>query len=315
MEVFRLKTLKARLKKKIEASYLIQGEDILLYDKALEMIKKAVNLQLEDFNFIVFDDESFDGDAVIDSCQTLPMGSDYKIVLLKNIVKVPENFKKKLRDYLKNPVESTVLVIFDFFNKFDFIISEKISAKRLDDASLKEIIIDELQKHGKIIKNDACQQLIESCCNYYSLIKNELEKLDSCDDVEITTKTVDSLVSKETEFTVFELTDALSRRDGDKAVSLLNLMDKDTKTFSLILNHFRRLFFVSISGLSDQELSELLSVKEYAIVKARTLAKNFSKIQLKNIYEMLNDVDFYIKNGQMQIENALYYLIFGILYC
>lgn len=315
MEVFRLKTLKARLKKKIEVSYLIQGEDILLYDKALEMIKKAVNLQLEDFNFIVFDDESFDGDAVIDSCQTLPMGSDYKIVMLKNIVKVPENFKKKLRDYLKNPVESTVLVIFDFFNKFDFIISEKISAKRLDDASLKEIIIDELQKHGKIIKNDACQQLIESCCNYYSLIKNELEKLDSCDDVEITTKTVDSLVSKETEFTVFELTDALSRRDGDKAVSLLNLMDKDTKTFSLILNHFRRLFFVSISGLSDQELSELLSVKEYAIVKARTLAKNFSKIQLKNIYEMLNDVDFYIKNGQMQIENALYYLIFGILYC
>ncbi len=310
-----MKTLKARLKKKIEASYLIQGEDILLYDKALEMIKKAVNLQLEDFNFIVFDDESFDGDAVIDSCQTLPMGSDYKIVLLKNIVKVPENFKKKLRDYLKNPVESTVLVIFDFFNKFDFIISEKISAKRLDDASLKEIIIDELQKHGKIIKNDACQQLIESCCNYYSLIKNELEKLDSCDDVEITTKTVDSLVSKETEFTVFELTDALSRRDGDKAVSLLNLMDKDTKTFSLILNHFRRLFFVAISGLSDQELSELLSVKEYAIVKARTLAKNFSKIQLKNIYEMLNDVDFYIKNGQMQIENALYYLIFGILYC
>ena len=310
-----MKTLKARLKKKIEASYLIQGEDILLYDKALEMIKKAVNLQLEDFNFIVFDDESFDGDAVIDSCQTLPMGSDYKIVLLKNIVKVPENFKKKLRDYLKNPVESTVLVIFDFFNKFDFIISEKISAKRLDDSSLKEIIIDELQKHGKIIKNDACQQLIESCCNYYSLIKNELEKLDSCDDVEITTKTVDSLVSKETEFTVFELTDALSRRDGDKAVSLLNLMDKDTKTFSLILNHFRRLFFVAISGLSDQELSELLSVKEYAIVKARTLAKNFSKIQLKNIYEMLNDVDFYIKNGQMQIENALYYLIFGILYC
>ena len=310
-----MKTLKARLKKKIEPCYLIQGEDILLYDKALEMIKKAVNLQLEDFNFIVFDDESFDGDAVIDSCQTLPMGSEYKIVLLKNIVKVPESFKKKLRDYLKKPVESTVLVIFDFFNKFDFIISEKVSAKRLDDASLKEIIVDELQKHGKIIKNDACQQLIESCCNYYSLIKNELEKLDSCDDIEITTKTVDSLVCKETEFTVFELTDALSRRDSDRAVSLLNLMDKDTKTFSLILNHFRRLFFVAISGLSDQELSELLSVKEYAVVKARTLAKNFSKIQLKNIYEMLNDVDFYIKNGQMQIENALYYLIFGILYC
>ena len=98
-------------------------------------------------------------------------------------------------------------------------------------------------------------------------------------------------------------------------MTLLNLMEKDTKTFTLVLNHFRRLFFVAVSGLSDKELSTMLSVKEFAIVKARELSKNFTKIQLKNIYEMLNDVDFYIKNGQMQIENALYYLIFGILYC
>lgn len=310
-----MKTLKSRLQKKIEPSYLVQGEDILLYDKALELIKKAVNLTLEDFNFIVFDDDNFDVDAVIDACETLPIGSDKKIVLLKNLTKINENFKKKLKDYIKKPVESTCLVIFDFFNKFDFVISEKVSAKRLDDFSLKELIVADLHAHNKTITADACQQLIEACCNYYSLIKNELDKLISCDDDQITTKTIDNLVCKETEFTVFELTDALSKRDSQKAVSLLNLMEKDTKTFSLVLNHFRRLFFVAVSGLSDKELSELLNVKEYAITKARTLSKNFSKLQLKNIYEMLNDVDFYIKNGQMQTENALYYLIFNILYC
>ena len=306
-----MKTLKSRLQKKIEPSYLVQGEDILLYDKALELIKKAVNLTLEDFNFIVFDDDNFDADAVIDACETLPIGSDKKIVLLKNLTKINEN----LKDYIKKPVESTCLVIFDFFNKFDFVISEKVSAKRLDDFSLKELIVADLHAHNKTITTDACQQLIEACCNYYSLIKNELDKLISCDDDQITTKTIDNLVCKETEFTVFELTDALSKRDSQKAVSLLNLMEKDTKTFSLVLNHFRRLFFVAVSGLSDKELSELLNVKEYAITKARTLSKNFSKLQLKNIYEMLNDVDFYIKNGQMQTENALYYLIFNILYC
>lgn len=310
-----MKTLKTRLQKKIEPCYLIQGEDVLLYDKALDLIKNATNIQLEEFNLLSFDDETFNGDTVIDTCETLPMGSDKKIVLLKNITKITDSFKKKLKDYLKKPVETTCLVIFDFYNKFDFIISEKISAKRLDDKSLSDIIVAELQNYGKTITNDACQQLIEACCNYYSLIKNELNKLISCDDNEITIKTIDNVVCKETEFTVFELTDALSRRDSDKAVSLLNLMEKDTKTFSLVLNHFRRLFFVAISGLEDKELAELLNVKEFAIVKARTLAKNFTKIQLKNIYEMLNDVDFYIKNGQMQIENALYYLIFGILYC
>ncbi len=310
-----MKTLKSRLQKKIEASYLVQGEDVLLYDKALKLIKDAINLQMEDFNFTVFDDDSFNEDLIINTCETLPICSDYKIVLLKNLTKFGNSFKEKLKAYLKNPVGSTCLVIFDFFNKFDFVISESVSAKRLDDESLKEIIIKELASHGKTIDGDAVSQLIESCCNYYSLIKNELDKLAFCDDENISTKTIDSLVCKQTEYTVFELTDALSRKDGKKAVELLNLMDKDTKTFSLILNHFRRLFFASISDLTDRELSELLGVKEYAITKARSIAKNFSKLQLKNIYGMLNDVDFYIKNGQMQVENAIYYLIFGIIYC
>ncbi len=310
-----MKTLKARLNKKVEVCYLVQGEDVLLYDKALEMIKKAVNLQLEDFNFNVFDDDSFNADLVMDTLETMPMGSDKKVVLLKNITNINENFKKKLKEYLKNPVQSTCLIIFDFFNKFDFLISEKISAKRLDDASLKELIRAELKKYNKEISNDACQKLIEACCSYYSLIKNELEKLGSCEDIDISEKSVEELVCKQTEFTVFELTDALSKRDADKALSLLNLMPKDTKTFSLVLNHFRRLFFVAVSEGSDKDLSELLDVKEYAIIKSKSLAKNFSKLQLKNIYEMMSDVDFYIKNGQMQVENALYYLVFGILYC
>lgn len=314
MEVFGLKTLKTRLRKKIEPCYLIQGEDILLYDKALELIKEACDLQLMEFNFIVYDEDSFNEQAILDGLQTLPMASEKKIILLRNISKFSENFKRGLQNYLKNPVQSTCLVIFDFFNKFDFLIAEKVSAKRLDDKSLQNLIVAELKNYGKTITSSACQKLIESCCSYFSLIKNELEKLSVADADEIDDKLVDELVCKETEFAVYELTEALSKKDSERAITLLNLMDKDTKTFNLVLNHFRRLFFVSISNLSDKEIATMLSVKEYAITKAREMSKNFTKLQLKNIYEMLNDVDFYIKNGQMQVENALFYLVFGILY-
>ena len=238
-----------------------------------------------------------------------------KIVLLKNLTKIPEDFKKKLNAYLKAPQPSTCLVIFDFFNNFNFIISEKVSAKRLDEVSLGKIVEAELEKAGKSIQKEATALLLSYCCDYYSLIANELEKLKNIDNDVITKKDIENMVTKETEFSVFELSEALSKKDANKAVELLSLMEKDTKTFSLILNHFRRMFFVAISKESDIELSKLLSVKEYAITKARALGKNFSKIQLKNIYELLSEVDFYIKNGQMQVENALYYLIFGILYC
>lgn len=308
-----MKTLKKRLQKKIEPCYLVQGEDILLYDEALKLIKNACNLSFEEFNFQKFDDDTFSADLVLDALETLPFASEKKVVLLKNITKFSEDFKKKLVAYLKSPLPSTCLVIFDFANKFDFLISEKISAKRLDEESLKNIVEEELTKSNKAIKKEALSFLLSYCCDYYSLIKNELKKLSDAPTDVITEKDIANMVTKETEYSVFELTEALSKKDAKKAVELLSLMDKDTKTFNLILNHFRRLFFVAIS--KDEDLSKLLNVKEYAIVKAKELSRNFSKIQLKNIYSLLDDVDFYIKNGQMQIENALYYLIFGILYC
>lgn len=308
-----MKTLKKRLQKKIEPCYLVQGEDILLYDEALKLIKNACNLSFEEFNFQKFDDDTFSADLVLDALETLPFASEKKVVLLKNITKFSEDFKKKLVAYLKSPLPSTCLVIFDFANKFDFLISEKISAKRLDEESLKNIVEEELSKSHKAIKKEALSLLLSYCCDYYSLIKNELKKLSDAPTDVITEKDIANMVTKETEYSVFELTEALSKKDAKKAVKLLSLMDKDSKTFNLILNHFRRLFFVAIS--KDEDLPKLLNVKEYAIVKAKELSRNFSKIQLKNIYSLLDDVDFYIKNGQMQIENALYYLIFGILYC
>lgn len=310
-----MKTLEGRLAKKIAQCYVVSGEDILLYDRALSLIKTACKLELEEFNFLKFDDDNFKADAVIDALETLPIGSEKKLILLKNLTKVSEDFKKKLTAYLKSPEPSSVLVIFDFHNIFNFVIGEKVSAKRLDETTLYGLIKSEVEEAGKVIDNDALKLLMEYCCDYYSLIENELEKLKNAGGVAITKKDVENLAIKETEFSVFELTEALSKRDVNRAVELLSLMEKDTKTFTLILNHFRRMFFIAISKESDVELSKLLSVKEFAVTKARALVRNFSKIQLKNIYELLADVDFYIKNGQMQIENALYYLVFGIIFC
>ena len=160
-----MKTLKERLQKKIEPCYLVQGEDILLYDEALKLIKNACNLSFEEFNFQKFDDDTFSADLVLDALETLPFASEKKVVLLKNITKFSEDFKKKLVAYLKSPLPSTCLVIFDFANKFDFLISEKISAKRLDEESLKNIVEEELSKSHKAIKKEALSLLLSYCCD------------------------------------------------------------------------------------------------------------------------------------------------------
>ena len=66
--------------------------------------------------------------------------------------------------------------------------------------------------------------------------------------------------------------------------------------------------------MTDNALSGLLGVKEYAIRKQREQVKNFSKLQLKKIYALLEEVDYKIKSGAMLADTALNYLVLSILY-
>ncbi len=313
-----MKTLKNRLKSELKNFYLMQGDDYYLYDRAFLMIKKRAEITIEDFNLSVFDDDNFNIDTFLNSAESLPMGDDKKIILLKNISKITENDKKTLENYLKSPSDSTILVVFDYFEKFSNLkaYGEFVDCKRFDRALATNFIVSEFEKRGKKISGEACETLLDCCNGYLTRVVNEIDKLAYYDPYEpmITKKLVESMVNKDTEYVIYELTEALGQKNGDKAIKILDQIGKEQGILGLITNHFRRLFFISTSELDDKTLANLLNVKEYAIKKQREQTKNFSKIQLKRIFEMLEDVDFKIKSGAMLSENALYFLVLSILY-
>ena len=312
-----MKTLKQRLKGELKNFYLFQGEDFFLYDRGFAMIKKACNINFEDFNLQKFDDENFSAKSVIDSLEMLPMADERRLVLVKNVAKISENDKKTFFNYLSSPSDSSVLVIFDYFKKFDFLkdYAEFVDCKRFDYPLCKALIISEFEKNGKKISEEAVSTLFDSTNGYLSKIINEVSKISAyaSDEELITKQMIDNLTSKDYEYIVYQLTEALGSKNADLAINLLNQMAKEQGLISLITNHFRRLFFISISDLDNKELASLLGVKEYAITKQRAQAKNFSKIQLKKIYSLLEEVDFNIKNGQMLQDTALNYIVFSIL--
>lgn len=312
-----MKTLKQRLKEGLKNCYILSGDDYYLYDRAYDMIKKVANVDLEDFNLVKFDDENFSMKALLDACEVLPIGSDRRLILVKNIAKVTENDKKQLSEYLLSPVESTVLVIFDYFDKFSSVTgSEKVDCKRFDTKTALAVIANELEKRGKQISAEAGQTLLDYCNGYLTRVNSELDKLAYYDitDPVVSKKMVEDLVSKDNDYVVYELTEALGQKNGDKAIKILEKMIKEQGVLTLITNHFRRLFFISISDMTDNALSSALGVKEYAIRKQREQVKNFSRLQLKKIYSLLEEVDFKIKSGAMLSENALNYLVLSILY-
>lgn len=313
-----MKTLKKRLNEKLENAYLLFGEDIELYSRAYKMILKKANLNLEDFNLAQFDDENFSMKVVLDACEVLPMGDDYRVIVIKNIAKVSDKDVTELEKYLDNIQQSTILVIFDYYDQFA-VLKDKMSqvdCKRFDRATATAVLVKELEKRGKQISAEAVGTLLDYCNGYLTRAMCELDKLSYYDLNEplITKKMVDDLVSKDSEAVVFELTEALGRKNGDKAIGLLEEFKKEQGLLGLITNHFRRLFYIGISDLPDKELALQLGVKEYAVTKQKQQVKNFSKMQLKKIFALLEKVDFMIKSGEMLSENALQYLVLSILY-
>lgn len=313
-----MKTLKKRLSEKIENCYVLFGEDLELYSRAYKMILKRANLTVEDFNLSLFDDENFDMKAVVESCDVLPMGDDWRVVVVKNIQKVSDKDLSMLENYLKNPQESTILIIFDYYNQFELLKNQmtQVDCKRFDRAMATAVVVNELAKKGKQISAEAVGTLLDYCNGYLTRVVCEIDKLAYYDLNEplITTKMVNDLVTKDSEAVVFELTEALGKRNGDKALGLLEEFKKEQGLLGLITNHFRRLFYISISDLPDRELATQLGVKEFAITKQKQQAKNFSKMQLKKIFALLEKIDFMIKSGEMLSENALQYLVLSILY-
>ena len=312
-----MKTLKKRLNEGLASVYLVEGDDFYLLDKALSMIKNACKITLKDFNVTIFDDENFSLEKLFNATEMLPMNDPKRLVVIKG-GQVKEGDKKKLENLLLKIPKTTCVVVLDYNKNFEFLKKSfvYVDANRMDREMVKKLVVAYLAKSGKQISGEALETLIGATNGYLTKIMNELAKLE-CYDLEsplITKKMVDEIAIKDVEFSVFELTDALSKKKGDKAIKLLKLMEKDPGVFSLISNHFRRLFYVSISDMTNSELAALLNVKEYAIVKARELARGFSKAQLKKINALLEELDYNVKSGKLLASNALHLLVFNIIY-
>ncbi len=312
-----MKTLKKRLQTGLASVYLVEGDDFYLFDKALSMIKSACDITLEEFNVSIFDDENFSLDAIYQSSEQLPIVDKKRLIVIKG-GSPKESDKKKLTQMLLKIPKTTVVVVLDYNKNLEILKKDFVfvDANRMDREMVKRIVQTYLSRLGKTISPEGLNVLIEACNGYLTRIMCELNKL-VCYDLnseQITADMINELVNKDAEYSVFELTEALAKKDGDKAVKLMKEMEKQQGIFALITNQFRRLFYVSISDKTNSELASLLGVKEYAIIKAKELARKFSKAQLKKICSLLEEVDYSVKSGLMLQTNALQLLLFNIIY-
>lgn len=316
--------LKNNLKLKIEPAYLLVGVDEFLLTSAYNLIVKYSGMQMEDLNLIKFGEGVIDMKDVVQALNTLPVFCDKKIVYLDIRMSKLNELKniKDLQEYLEHPNMSSVLIVNLGSNDIKFVDKniENVDCNRLGINIVALKIKQIANKSGKNISDETIKLLYDYTLGDLAKITVELNKLISYvgDKNSIDISDVKELVTPSLEYQVFELTDALAKKNSLRVYQIIGDMKSKKDEFrtlpAIIFSHFRRLFMVALNQeKSRMELSKLLGVKEYAVKMSMQQAGLFSKSQLKKINELLSQVDFDLKQSNMSIDNAVGLIVLKIL--
>lgn len=304
--------------KKLDNVYILTGDDYII----TQTIKKIINLlNVNSINISKFNDENFDMLFVVNACNQFSFFNEKRIIVVEDINnEINASDKNLLNKYVTSPNNDCYLLIVDNHSVFSFLKETECIECKPNDNYLRDFIKQEFGKYGKNVDLSAILKLTENCRGNLNRIAIEIKKI--CDylkdETNVNGGVIDEQVAKDIELKVFDLTTSLSQKNIQKAHKILYDMLKSgeppIKILGLITSYFRRMFYAKISKDSDLNLAKELGCKEYAIKKARLDSARFTAKELKNIQNLLLEIDFNIKNGVMTQENALYYLIFKIVF-
>ena len=315
--------LKKSLANSINKNYLISGKDLFLCDNAYRLIYDALHIEMRELNEIKFSEQEVDFVNVVSALNSPAIFSDNKIVfvdLSNKLVKLRN--VETLNKYLEQN---------EFYNTFVVRLGENTDCAKnikLDkfididcngisrDVAIKLLTI-EAKKFGKTISIDAINMILDYTNNDLMYALNEINKLANFSSGQIEIRDVELLTAKTLDYKIYELTEALARKNVARVYEILNDLKHKKNGYqgiiALIYSHFRRLLHISISKLSTLEYADIFGVKEYAIKKSIEQAKMFTPKKLKEINDKCMDLEYQIKTSQITPINAVDMLVLSIL--
>ncbi len=214
--------------------YLFEGSERHLRDQALKRLAEvAVDASVRDFNYAVISVSQGDLDEALAMAKQYPMISQRRMIVVTGFEAISDDDQLELlKTYLKNPVETSVLVFvsdgLDNRRNISTMLrkgSEVVSFDSLDERNgAPNWIRDYVTRAGCSIDQASAAYLVAMVGVDLMRLSNELEKLIAFvgDKGRITQDEIDELVRHSREHSNFELTDAVVEGNRKKALSLLH---------------------------------------------------------------------------------------------
>ena len=309
MSQIQFSDFKQYLEKEVPSSMVLFGKDDYLKKNAIDLIKKQIDLQFPDLNICKIED--FDAKRVLFECNTMPFMDNKRLVVCYLPEKTSVKDLSEIENYAQNANPNTILVIVAQNEKPRMEVSAEVDCNMLDSATLSKWIMVTAKKRNITFEKTAIDELLLRVNMQMYRVRSETEKLCSLvgDGGVVSKEIVAQNVSAEYEYQVFVFADMVAKGQKEKALSMMNQMMMYEKNifsiWSVLYNHFRRMFYAKTSNKTTKELADILGVKEFAITKAKQQASEFKPMQLKKILDILGETEINIKSGKLSQELAI----------
>ena len=300
--------------------YLLMGEEPYYPEKVCAaIIDNCLQEWEKDFNELICYGADVDADAVITAARRFPMMADRQLVVVKEAQAM-----KSLEDlalYCQKPLDSTVLVILLHGASVDkrkalykTVLKQGVIVESLPlrDYETEKWVVSFYEEKGLQVDPEGAWLLVESAGTDLGKIAVETEKLlkNLPEGVKsISAEDIERNVGISRQFSIFELTKALSFRDAPRAVKVARNVGETPRfampmAVSMLYTHFNRILryhaLIQAWQASDSAAkAKVLGVNPYFFKEYDAAVKKYSLKQTMRVISLLNDYDFKGKGGDV----------------
>ncbi len=316
--------------------YLLMGEEAYYIDSISACIENTILNEMEkEFNQLIAYGKDTDAQHIIDTAKKYPMMANYQVIVVKEAQSL--NNIEALTAYAENPLKSTILVLCYKHKKYDLRkpLAKAIKknglifhSEKIRDYKVAEWIANYVKSKKLSITPKATQLLADSLGTDLSKIVNEIDKLliNLKDSTEISCELIEKHIGISKDYNVFELQNALGKKDVLKANKIIDYFSKNPKDnpmvfcLSILYGYFMKiLIYTQLPDKSPKTAASKLGINPFFVKDFEMASKKYSVTKLVQIISFLREYDLKSKgvgsNLSANEHGSLYKeLIFKILH-
>lgn len=308
--------------------YLLGGNEKYLMSQYKDKLLNALVDPSDTMNYVVYKGENAKAEHIVDFAMTMPFFADRRVLLIED----SDFFKKGNDDIdeLLGQLPETTVIIFSEINidkrcKLYKTVSKLGTVALFDTPDERTLLVwlkSLFSKENIQIDDNAVYRLLEGVGMDMTTLFNEAEKLKSycLEKGVVTVQDVEVLSINQIEGKIFDMMDALSKKDKKTTLNLysdlLMLREPAMRLLYLVTRQFNILLKTKIAlegGKDNSQIAAAVKIPPFTVKKYIAQCNGYSRTELLDRVNWCQEADTAIKTGAMKDSMAVEMLIIKLL--